>query len=70
MDQGWLRGPLPLDALRRACETVSRVEAPSAGQGACSFPGCQAGGGFNPCTGYLGTANECLNCKHPWSYHY
>ena len=42
---------------------------PRMGQGPCSFPNCTGGGGFRPCEGFTGTAEDCLNCGHDYSYH-
>ncbi|MBE7157732.1 MAG: hypothetical protein INR62_04745 [Rhodospirillales bacterium] len=41
---------------------------PTMGTGPCSYPQCY-GGGFRPCTGFLGTSDSCLNCSHSYSYH-
>ena len=39
------------------------------GRGTCAYPKCYGGGGFHPCVGFTGTAEDCLNCGHPYGYH-
>ncbi len=46
-----------------------RGSAPQMGRGPCSFPNCPGGGGFRPCEGFTGQAEDCLNCGHAYSYH-
>ena len=55
--------PNPATLTRRACDS------PTMGSGPCSFPSCSGGGGFRPCTGFTGTAQDCNNCSHDYSYH-
>lgn len=49
--------------------TFTCGDEPTSGTGPCSFPSCSGGGGFRPCTGFTGTAQDCLNCAHDYSYH-
>jgi len=67
MDESWYNKTQRANQL--ICSNVATRTPAILGSGVCSFPKCYGGGGFKPCQGYTGAADECLNCQHPWNYH-
>jgi uncharacterized protein (DUF983 family) len=68
----WIDIPLSDDArvpLRSPGASRPESEPVRLGYGPCAFPNCHGGGGFRPCAGFTGTAEDCLNCGHAYDYH-
>ena len=68
-DRGPDRFGAPGFAPRPVLTADRQAVEPAMGTGPCSFPSCHGGGGFRPCEGYTGQAEDCLNCGHAYSYH-